>query len=120
MTHSLHQMKHLEDSKSAVGLDDRREDSIVACRALFDRIDVDGSGTLDRNEIAMLATKMVHQHFLCHHLLTVASENQHPLTATFNSVTCAGKRIEVRRIGCCYVRNGYVRNLWHGEMSPPY
>ena len=64
MTHNLKQMKYLEGSKSTMGPDDRRGDSVVACRRLFDRIDVDGSGTLDRNEIAMLATKMVHQHLL--------------------------------------------------------
>jgi len=30
-----------------------------------DRIDVDGSGTLDRNEISMLATKMVRRPLFC-------------------------------------------------------
>jgi hypothetical protein len=59
MQHNLKQMKNLEAAKQEVGADNRRGDSIVACRALFDRIDVDGSGTLDRNEISMLATKMV-------------------------------------------------------------
>jgi Ca2+-binding EF-hand superfamily protein len=58
MQHNLKQMKNLEAAKQEVGADNRRGDSIVACRALFDRIDVDGSGTLDRNEISMLATKM--------------------------------------------------------------
>lgn len=59
MVHNLKQMKSLEASKEQAGADGRSKDSIVTCRALFDRIDVDGSGTLDRNEISMLATKMV-------------------------------------------------------------
>lgn len=75
MQHKLKEMKNLEGStaKAIVLQADRREDSIVACRALFDRIDADGSGTLDRNEIAMLATKMVHRpaHWLCHTLTKV-------------------------------------------------
>ena len=49
-------MRNLEQAK--VASDSRRGDSLTACRALFDRIDVDGSGTLEREEIAMLATKM--------------------------------------------------------------
>ena len=61
MQHNLKQMKDLEASKEEAdssGDGNRRGDSLVACRALFDRIDVDASGTLDREEIAMLATKM--------------------------------------------------------------
>ena len=54
--HSLKDMRNLEQAK--VASDSRRGDSLTACRALFDRIDVDGSGTLEREEIAMLATKM--------------------------------------------------------------
>lgn len=61
MQHDLKDMKDLQKSKDEAdssGAVSRRGDSIVACRALFDRIDVDASGTLDREEIAMLATKM--------------------------------------------------------------
>ena len=59
--HNLKDMKDLHKSKDEAessGEGNRRGESIVACRALFDRIDVDASGTLDRKEISMLATKM--------------------------------------------------------------
>ena len=63
-------MKNLQASAASASdassvSDARRSDSIVACRALFDRVDVDGSGTLDRNEISMLATKMVRRPLFC-------------------------------------------------------
>jgi hypothetical protein len=56
----LKEMKNLEGSKHELRSESRRSDTnVTVARALFDRIDLDGSGTLDRSEIAMLATKMV-------------------------------------------------------------
>ena len=56
----LKEMKHLEGSKHGLRSESRRGDTnVIVARAIFDRIDLDGSGTLDRSEIAMLATKMV-------------------------------------------------------------
>ena len=56
----LKEMKNLEGLKHELRSESRRSDTnVTVARALFDRIDLDGSGTLDRSEIAMLATKMV-------------------------------------------------------------
>ena len=54
--HRLREMKNLEAAK-------REHDGEVRsphshCRALFDRVDADGNGVLDREELAMLAQKM--------------------------------------------------------------
>ena len=63
-TQSSKQLKTLEGSTTQATPDNHRlkkaANTIVAARKLFDRIDIDGSGTLERDEIAMLAMKMVH------------------------------------------------------------
>jgi hypothetical protein len=55
-------LKSLEGSTTLVTPANRRlkkaASTVVAARKLFDRIDVDGSGTLERDELAMLALKM--------------------------------------------------------------